>query len=64
MARSDLTLDICTDGLSPRFTSLYPLGNRPALSGGSAALEWITSGDLSHGDLITVRTNVAGLFYE
>lgn len=62
MARPDINIIRCTDGLSPRATSLYPLGNRPSISGGTAALEWVTNGNLSHGDLITVRTNVAGLF--
>ena len=64
MAYSDITLTVCSDGLDPRATSLFPDGDRPSLSGGSAALEWITNGTLAHGDLITVRTNVAGLFGE
>lgn len=64
MAYSDITLTVCSDGLDPRATSLFPDGNRPSLSGGTAALEWITNGTLAHGDLITVRTNVAGLFGE
>lgn len=64
MAYSDITLTVCSDGLDPRATSLFPDGDRPSLSGGTAALEWITNGTLAHGDLITVRTNVAGLFGE
>jgi len=64
MAYSDITLTVCSDGLDPRATSLFPDGDRPSLSGGTAALQWVTNGDLSHGDLITVRTNVAGLFGE
>ena len=64
MARQDVNITQCSDGLSPKATSRYPLGDRPSLSGGTAALEWITNGNLAHGDLITVRTNVAGLFGE
>ena len=62
MARQDMTLEACTDGLAPRFTSLYPLGDRPYLSGGASALEWVTNGDLSDGDYLEVRTNIDGLF--
>lgn len=57
MARPDVTLEACTDGLSPQFTSLFPLGSRPFIRGGTAALEWVTNGDLSDGDLIEVRTD-------
>ncbi|TXH09690.1 MAG: hypothetical protein E6R03_16360 [Hyphomicrobiaceae bacterium] len=59
---TSITLTKQADGLYPRFTSKYRHGNRPVLSGGTPALEWKTNGTLSHGDLITVRTNVAGLF--
>ncbi len=62
MTNPTINIAACTDGLSPRYTSLYPDGNRPYLSGGSPALEWVTNGALQHGELITVRTNVAGLF--
>jgi len=64
MTRPTVNITACTDGLSPRYTSLYPDGDRPSLSGGTAALEWVTNGTLAHGDMITVRTNVAGLFGE
>lgn len=64
MARPDINITRCTDGLSPRATSLYPLGNRPYISGGTPALEWITNGTLADGEYIEIRTNVAGLFGE
>lgn len=64
MTNPTINITACTDGLSPRHTSLYPDGDRPYLSGGTPALEWVTNGTLQHGELITVRTNVAGLFGE
>lgn len=57
MPRPEITLIPCADGLSPQFTSLFPLGDRPYISGGTSALEWVTNGNLSDGDLITVRTD-------
>ena len=62
MAYSDITLTVCSDGLDPRATSLFPDGDRPSLSGGTAALEWITNGDLSDGDYIEVRTDGTNAF--
>jgi len=57
MTNQTINISACTDGLSPRYTSLYPDGNRPYLSGGTAALEWVTNGTLQHGDYIEIRTD-------
>lgn len=62
MAYSDITLTVCSDGLDPRATSLFPDGDRPSLSGGSAALGWVTNGDLSDGDYIEIRTDGTNAF--
>lgn len=57
MARPNINIKRCTDGLAPVATSLYPLGNRPYISGGNSSLSWITNGTLANGEYIEVRTD-------
>lgn len=40
MAYSDITLTVCSDGLAPRFTSRFPLGDRPVLGGSNSVISW------------------------
>lgn len=51
MARPDVTLGICTDGLDPRFTTLYPLGDRPA-----NASNLVLSGTITNGGSASIST--------